>query len=392
MGPGLERSPLTQVQIARAETRVDFSHPVIVVLEAHGPQITRLNEGWKLFPDADQRGYIYSHMDFIANAVEDSGEFSLEPLDLVAVWSKAMEVFDSRYERYALARIVAVSYAIQGVENPAWRRSPRHFIENVQLPREALADRVGLQHVKSRLQEVVQSRNELIFYIHGTRGNAMQLGIELAKRVKEGDAEAELQLNEFRAYNAEHATPVLREIAENFSNSMPVINNSIEAALMAVPSQPSLKALELASMADEVYAIHKIREHVQFGNNFYLLFHTIKHIDQWGPGQAAREISLQRLQSLGETWTTFTGHNKGLLAEIDIALDDLAVYGEILDHQRNLLREKKWDEKEVFSKSIHPDLGGEAVGLVVWSHLNPLLERAAEAMKEAGINPQEFYG
>jgi len=233
MSPGLERSPITQVQVARAESRVGLNHPVIAVLDAHGPQITRLNEGWKLFPDAnsDQQRYIYSHMDFIANAIEDAGEFSLEPLDLVAVWSKAMEVFDSRYETYALARIVAVSYAIQGVENPAWKRSPRHFIKNADLPGEALADRVGLQHVKSRLQEIENSRDELIFYVHGTRESAMQLGFQLAKRVKEGDAEAEIQLSELRAYQAEHVTPVLSEIAENFSNSMPVINNSIQAAL-----------------------------------------------------------------------------------------------------------------------------------------------------------------
>lgn len=158
---------------------------------------------------------------------------------------------------------------------------------------------------------------------------------------------------------------------------------------------------QLAAQGSEIAARQDIREHVQFGNNFYLLFQGVRLAAQAEAGQLTRReleskvafnMYLKRAQGYGQAWTAFTDQNGELLTEISAALDDVDIYKDLRDHHRDLLRERKWDEEEVFSKSIHPELGGEAVGIVVWDRLNPLLDSAADAMRVAGIDPEEFYG
>lgn len=227
-----ERSVLTQDQVARAENRIGITHPVIDILEVHASRIAQINEGLRQFENnQDQQRYISEQMGFFADAVENGRSFSLEPLDLVAVWSKAMEVFDNRYGRYALARIVILSYATQSLANPVWRGLPRHYLKTGELSEEAVKDGDGLLYVKSRLDDISRSDNELDFYASGTRESAMKLAFKLAGLAQNGNTEAAQQLEQLKAYHNEHVTPVLREIKENFGNSLPLIYMQIDAAL-----------------------------------------------------------------------------------------------------------------------------------------------------------------
>ena len=141
-----------------------------------------------------------------------------------------MEVF-SGYHRYALAGMVGSAFAIQGLENPDWKKFPRHYLETFELPPEVVEDRSGLLHVRGRLNQISKSLEEIDFYVFGTRESAMELAFKLAERESEGDQEAKKQLKELIARDARYSTPVIREIHENFGNGFTPLYFSVNDAL-----------------------------------------------------------------------------------------------------------------------------------------------------------------
>jgi len=397
MGP--ERSVLTQEQVAQAEKRIGITHPVISTLRAQRPRILELNEErFKLSNAQEDNAFVANNFGFLADAIEAVGDFSLEPLDIVAIWGEADEM---RIHGYALVMMVSSTYAIQGLENPVWKGLPRHLLETGTLPEEGRSNQSDLLHIKTRLQQVGESVDELGLYMYGGK-DPMVLAIELARRIKEGDEDAKREHEELTAYQAEHKTPILGKIRENFGNKLSYLATEVEMALSDLEEPPlPARALELASQASEIVASSGVREQTQFGNNFYYLFDGIRLSLQVESGQLTREkfeakaqfeIYLTKAWGYGEVWTEFTRQNADLLAEINDVLEDFALYKDLIKYSTELLKARKLDKEEAFEKSIHPELGGEAIGIVVWNRLNPLLEKAADAMREVGINPQEFYG
>lgn len=233
MSIGPEQFLLSKEQVLKAEQRIDAAHPVIVALAAHEPRITEINEKLKgITSNTNQQRYVAENFGFLLDDVQQINGFPLGPLDLVAIWSKAGEIFDSNYEHYALARIVATAYAVQGTSNPAWNSFPRQEIETHSLPAELVEDKEGLLHVKKRLDEIGDSINELEYYSSGVRGKfATTMAVELAKRINSGDTEAKNELDALLAYNKEHSSLILGRIGENFGNALIGVYMRIEAAL-----------------------------------------------------------------------------------------------------------------------------------------------------------------
>lgn len=239
-----EMSLITRDQVSQAEQRVGYSHPIIAVLDRHLPQITQLHEGFSsISGNQEQQEYIRQNYGFLADAVVEAGSFTLQPLEMVAVWSRAMEIFPSNlYHRYALARIITSAYAIQGLEaTPAWKSFPRHFFETNNIPDELVEDRLELEHLKWRISDIGRSIDELDFYSYGTREDAMEVAFKLGKRAnQEGDVEAQEQLDKLISYQKEHKTPVLGAIHENWGIGLSSTYRVVQAAIEKGPSVPSM--------------------------------------------------------------------------------------------------------------------------------------------------------
>lgn len=229
-----ERPLLTRDQVAWAESRVGLTHPVLTVIENHLPATVPLTEGYSQITDTqEQQRYIREHYGFLADAIVEAGPYTLEPIDLIVIWSRAREVF-SGYHRYALAGMVSSAFAVQGAESPEWKKFPRHYLETSNLPKGVVRDRGGLVYVSSKLNHIRESLGEISFYINGTREPNRSHIFELAKRSSNGDKEAEQELEILIAYSKAHTTPTLAEIHENFGNGFTPLYFPIQRALEAL--------------------------------------------------------------------------------------------------------------------------------------------------------------
>ncbi len=216
----LGQPALTKEQIERASRREGSQYPVISVIEYHGPRIAQHNEEFnKIEDNKEQQRYAARNFGFLGDAFEEADDFPLAPLDLVAVWSKAMEVWpDNCYPRYGLARMLSSAYGIQG--RPDLRGLSRYFLETGKLPDGLARDKSGLVYVKSRLDHVNTSLKELKFYVSGTKESAVALAVKLTARIRDGDEQAGVQLKELIGSCRERSTPVLEALQENFGTGI----------------------------------------------------------------------------------------------------------------------------------------------------------------------------
>ncbi len=227
----MEQPTLTREQVERAERREGIYHPVIALLESYAPQIEELNQRYRKITDnQEQQKFLRENLGFLADALEGTEDFTLTPLELIAIWSKAHEFF-SGYGRYALARMLSCAYAIKNGQNQAYRGFVRHRLEDRELPQEVKQDREGLLYIQRRLAEISASLDEVDFYTYGTRESAMELGFNLAKRVQEGDKVAQKELDTLIQREKEYKTEVLAELHENFGNGMIPVVMDISMAL-----------------------------------------------------------------------------------------------------------------------------------------------------------------
>lgn len=226
----MEQPTLTKEQIERAIAREGVYHPVISVMDSHADEISRFNQTYRAIENTQERErWGRSNLGFLADAIEKAGDFSMEPLDIVAIWSKTDEV--GLRNGYALAGMVSTAYCIQGVPTPGWTGLPRYYSENGDLPEGVMGDKTGLLYVNGRLSEINRSLDELDFYVYGTREEPMQLTAELAKKEMDGDQEAATRLDQFIAYHKEHGNPILGRIHENFPNGLISLRLSLNEAL-----------------------------------------------------------------------------------------------------------------------------------------------------------------
>ena len=221
---------LTKEQVDRASRRDGIAHPVIAVLEANEPQLAQLNtEYFALGNDVQgKQAYANSHYGFLADAIEDASEYSVGPLDLIAIWSKAMEVFPdgSPYQRYRLAGMIANTYSIQG--KPELKGIPRYYLENKgQLPHALASDKEAMTYVISRLTDVDRSHKEILNYINGTYDSV----VDLAKRDLAGDAKAREQLQRLEDHRTQHSSELLEELYENLGTHTTHLRNTLVRCL-----------------------------------------------------------------------------------------------------------------------------------------------------------------
>ncbi len=213
----VEKSRFTKEQICLAERREGYyDHPVLGVIETCLPFITSLNERYQQLTDNQERlQYADRNYRFLADALVAARPFTLEPLEMVAVWSRAREVFPTH--RYRVAGMISNAFAVQAVDSPEWRKFPRYILETGELPKEITTDEVGIRHTLGRLDEITDHLRELSIYSIGTTGTGLN---EVIRRMVAGDETVQKELDELARHQKEHKTLLLGELDEEWGNGI----------------------------------------------------------------------------------------------------------------------------------------------------------------------------
>jgi hypothetical protein len=134
-----------------------------------------------------------------------------------------------------------------------------------------------------------------------------------------------------------------------------------------------------------------------FGNNFSLLFLGLKQKKQKSRGEitgisGSAESRLREVEhSYGEQWKKFLEDNDGLISEIEEVLEQEEKYSELATRHVELLKLERSLGNIEFVDRISEEINLRGIAFDIANKLDPLLERASEAMRRCGINPEKFY-
>lgn len=233
-----ERTILTREQVEAAERREGITHPIIDLLEKHEEYILDTN---KKIPSAGSRdtfwGFYIDNFGFLADELEEIGEFSVEPLDLIAIWSKTLDLFHD-YQRYAFSRMLSAAYVLAGNSGIDNKGATRFLLENDELPAYLLDDPKVLMAMRERFDIISRSLKDVDFYVNGIEESAITVASRLAKLERDGDVEAGKRLQEMIDRQNEFLTPVLDNLHENFGNGMVPLRMFVSEALEDLVQPP----------------------------------------------------------------------------------------------------------------------------------------------------------
>lgn len=238
-----ERPLLRERDVRAAERWQDgfAGHPVIVVLGNNLSQIEDLNRRYPLHLDSPiTKQDLTDRLGFLVEALVAAKPFTLDPLELVAVWSRMTEVFptkiraagrwpmfeQSRY-RTALAGTISITHAIQVTEDLSWKQFPMTYLRSSALPEEIVIDNNGLQSVSNRLGVVRENVIELDCYAKGTREKTAAI----IKAYTEGKQGALRRLEVFESFMDRRNTPVLTDMSDSFGNGAMYARSLVDTAL-----------------------------------------------------------------------------------------------------------------------------------------------------------------
>ncbi len=153
---------LTIHDIETAEQDATFSHPVLDVLESHKDRILSIQQQCKPIIDTDQeQSFLEQNFGFLAKSITDIDDFSLTPKELVSLWSRDIIKDMSRYQKYTLARIIAASYSVQGLENAKWKQFPVKATEEFQQAHIFLLESPDIfeagEHMNERMDDLTKN-------------------------------------------------------------------------------------------------------------------------------------------------------------------------------------------------------------------------------------------
>lgn len=204
-------------------------HPVVAVLEGHAREISAFNRGYFAIkgdhPEAFRVKQDYPRTSgvFLVDALRKASPFTLEPLAMVAIWSKAMELLpdeprnsifhDTPYHRHVFTEVVASVCAVQDA-GQEWQQFPRTYLQERRLPEDVLDDRQGAKYVFDQLGDVISSCREIGYYLGGTRQDISKL----ISRALRGDEKADRELELYRESIRMRKTPATLNILENFGH------------------------------------------------------------------------------------------------------------------------------------------------------------------------------
>ena len=214
----LEQS-LSAEDVDHAVRRKSIDHPVLALLDQLAPQIRDYNDRKpKTDDNQEAQRYVRENFGFFVDGVEQLGQYSLEPLEIIAIWSRIDELGLRLYTRYEAAQALGVKYASLPLTEPAWDRITTKIFLTRYLPEEAGACKEDVATFIKRLDQIRSGLKKIGLY--STGGMSMQ---EFIDGVKSGTLSEEEQQ---RVINHQKALPhsrLLGEIGENFINGLLVV-------------------------------------------------------------------------------------------------------------------------------------------------------------------------
>jgi hypothetical protein len=228
-----QRPQLTQRDIANAEARRDFVHPLISVIDNQLPEITRLNGQFTQVVDSqEQQAFIKENFGFLANGFANAGEFTLGPEDIISIWSKFARVLppdENNYHGRSMANIISASYIIQGLENPAWKTFPDQFLRTDDFPPGLTPDEGELEHLRTRFEDIGNSRDSIYIYLYGSLEKGRSYHRDLIIR-SQTDQASRLEEEQYRRFIESRSDPLLESIIDSFANPLQNIGFLLEHA------------------------------------------------------------------------------------------------------------------------------------------------------------------
>lgn len=112
----------------------------------------------------DEQTYLEQNFGFMADAIAEAGGFTLQPNDIINVWSKTSDMF-SYYQRHALSGIISAAYCVQLFRRKEWKMFPRIYNSGIDNTFEFLSEinptDKEFQRILSRYQDLTSSVREL---------------------------------------------------------------------------------------------------------------------------------------------------------------------------------------------------------------------------------------
>ncbi|MBI4080946.1 MAG: hypothetical protein HY430_04210 [Candidatus Levybacteria bacterium] len=219
MRGGAERAELTPQQVANAELGIGIEHPLIDALDIIRPHVVPFNLEYEQITDPlERQTFIRDNYGMLVDAVEGSGDFTLEPEEMIAIWSKAVEVLPHG-PRVKFAETITLSYATQGIDDEDVKKTPRTVFMTGRLPDKVRLNANNLGQVTARVNEVEESYATILRYFNVV-DNPIEKEAELSKRIEAGDQDAQAELDRIIQLGKERKTPVLQAVSENFGSAL----------------------------------------------------------------------------------------------------------------------------------------------------------------------------
>ncbi len=211
---------LTKNLVQAAERGEGPDHPLVQVIRHNLPQIIYHDQQLAgLGSSRSSDDYVREKLPFLADDIEDAGDFELDPFSMIRVWSDIVPATTGRVSRYTIARMIESAYAMR--ENGSeWKRIPRYLLEHMDFPPMVVKDKEGLRRFVGRLQEIKANARAIEVYVNGSETSPLSL----AYAIERGDPEAIRQKEVIEAHQKEHDTPLLLEVRENFRGALTLIS------------------------------------------------------------------------------------------------------------------------------------------------------------------------
>lgn len=216
----------------RIETaKSDRSHTAIKTLDDMLDRWGALNDSLKGENDCQKQQKLCAEA-FVPFAEALEGQaFTLKPLEIVSIWSRAMELFpESIYARCRLSASLICVYGTAGTESQKWEHLFKKINENSRYLRDmAHRDMKGANRFIRRLFEINRSLKALDYYLYGTRGDltgGIFSGLSTHMDVEGG-------LSQIISQKEWHTDALLSKISEEWADEMTIVSVQLQDLYLA---------------------------------------------------------------------------------------------------------------------------------------------------------------
>lgn len=219
---------LPQEAVQKAWSREGIENTVLDLLERHASQLKDVSDKYRSIEDNSERQrYGRDNLGFFADAIEKAGDFKLGSLEIIAIWSKVIEMGLSM--RYDVAGILGFGYATGEISNRSG--AVRHFLETSNYRADLLADETQKEVISRRLADLHRAVSEIEFYRIGMRVTMREMVDDLRSPTSEGLLD---QADENARKNP--LTNQLGQLGENLGNGLMRVYQGLRMDLKNKPS------------------------------------------------------------------------------------------------------------------------------------------------------------